>query len=309
MGYSPFKFLIGILGLWDTSQQTSQTLLECPAQLDILGSGLSKTGTQSLKYSLELLGYKVYNMESMMYNNHFEYLHDIQENRTNVSAVQEYHDAILDTGSTVVLDFPTNMFVHEFSEMSPDAQVIYTTREPQKWVESIEHTFNAFVPLIGSPYSWFFDLETLGKSFFGTFCNYKIQRWQPWFMPWVDIPYTFTIRDYQECRELFYWHQFKTLRYFQPKTYKGNTNKFLFYNIKEGWDPLLQFLNKTSNNANKLSDLPDFPQVNKRIDIDMITFLTRMIAYTYPVWIALSVSLSLQLCVLIGRLYIRLSRV
>lgn len=278
MGYNPFKFLLGILGLWDTSI-TNQYMMNqtCPTQLEIIGSGLSKTGTQSLKYGLEQLGYRVYNMESMMYYNHFEYLNNITLADTYEEeqlAIQTYHDAILETHATVVLDFPTNNFALNFHALSPEAKVIHTTRNPQKWTESIEHTFNSFVPLIGPPFSWFFDLETLGRDFFGSFCNHKIHRWK-------GIPYLFTIRDYHECRTLFVQHEQEITQHF---------HEVLVYNVKQGWDPLLHFLNQSN-----YSTLDEFPHANKRLDLDTIAIVIRVIAFGYPFFIGMI----LGVCVLI----------
>ena len=66
--YSPLKFLLGVLGLLPSNHHVGTNT--CPAHLEVIGAGLSKTGTQSTKIAFETLGYNVYNVESMMFYNH-----------------------------------------------------------------------------------------------------------------------------------------------------------------------------------------------------------------------------------------------
>lgn len=271
MVYSPFTFLLGILGILSPTQ-TPHPVQTCTSQLEVLGAGLSKTGTQSLKVAFETLGYQVYNVESMMYFGHLDQVMAIHET-TNQTRKQElvcdFQQKILDTGATVTLDAPANLFVPELMKCSPDAHVLLTVRDsPHEWTRSIQKTIHAFVPLTGRPYMWFFDIKSYGEFFFSD-CVDTIDVWEPWYFPWIQIAHRYSTANNTACMEVYTNHvkRIKTL----PNSIE--------YSVKDGWDPLLRMLQLDQT---KKETLPDFPMINQRIDMDMVAFFTRLIAYTYP---------------------------
>ena len=279
--YSPFKFLMGVLGILN-SQDTHMQPQTCPVHLDVIGAGLSKTGTQSTKFAFESLGYKVYNVESMMYYNHLQLVTSIYESTTQeekLARVETFHAKILETGSTIVLDIPCNFLYKELFELSPQAQVLLTVRDtPQKWTQSIQKTFHAFAPLITWPYSWFFDLETYSRMIWLEDCDHDVDVWEPWFLPWVKIAHRYYMTDEAKCRTMYTKH-LHDVGSTIPETH------LWVYNVKEEWTPLLKMLNLNFTNQS----LPEFPKVNQGADMDAINFFTRLIAYTYPFLIGLVV--------------------
>lgn len=275
MPYSPLKFLLGVLGILHTPSPHCPHANQCPAQLEIIGAGLSKTGTQSTKIALESLGYVIYNVESMMYYDHLDLVTQIYQSDTpevRHERISELHDNILATGSTVVLDIPCNFLYKELSELSPDAEVLLTVRDTaQKWTKSVQKTFHAFAPLIGWPYSWFFDLETYSRLIWSEECNHDVDIWEPWFMPWVRIAHRYYMIDEAKCRNMYRKHWAEVEESIDP-------DRLTIYNVKHGWPPLLRL----TNHSSRISDLPQFPKVNQQADMNVINFLTRVMAYTYP---------------------------
>lgn len=271
--YSPLKFLLGVLGLLNSHDEyvASPT---CPAHLEVIGAGLSKTGTQSTKFAFESLGYKVYNVESMMYYKHLDLVTSIYESTTleeRHEKIKVFNSKILETGSTVVLDIPCNFLYKELFELNPQAQVLLTTRDTaQKWTQSIQKTFHAFAPLITWPYSWFFDLETYSRMIWFKECEHGIDVWRPWFLPWVKIAHRYYMTDESKCRSMYETH-IQDVQAIIPPT------QLVLYNVKEGWPKLVRMLNYTNSET-----LPPFPNVNQGADMDTISFFTRFVAYTYP---------------------------
>lgn len=274
--YSPFKFLLGVLGLLHNSTQPDNT---CPAQLAVIGAGLSKTGTQSTKLAFETLGYKVYNVESMMYHGHLPLvtaIHQAETQEAKAAHVQALNAAILDTQASVVLDIPCNFLFEELYALNPQAQVLLTVRDtPQKWTQSIQKTFHAFAPLVSWPFSWFFDLETYSRQMWLSECDHGIDIWEPWFFPWVKIAHRYFMTDEAKCRQMYINHNTRVMQTIPQ-------DHLLVYNVKEGWDPLLRMLNLTVTDKGAFPKFPKFPQVNKGADMDAVAFFTRLIAYGYP---------------------------
>ncbi len=271
--YSPFKFLLGVLGILN-SHDTRTNPPQCPTHLEVIGAGLSKTGTQSTKFAFESLGYKVYNVESMMYYGHLDLVTSIYKSSNHEernTRIETLHHKILETGSTVVLDIPCNFLYKELHSLNPQAQVLLTIRDsPGKWTQSIQKTFHAFAPLITWPYSWFFDLETYSRVTWLKDCDHEVDIWKPWFFPWVKIAHRYYMADEAMCRRMYEKH-IQDIKHTIPQP------QLTIYNVKDAWIPLVQMLNITDFHT-----LPTFPNVNQGSDMDFISFFTRLVAYTYP---------------------------
>ena len=270
--YSPFKFLLGVLGIIN-SHDAPPAYSTCPTQLEVIGAGLSKTGTQSTKIAFETLGYQVYNVESMMYYGHLDLVTSIytSQGEEKQAYVKELHHKILETGSTVVLDIPCNFLFEELHQLSPHANVLLSVRDSsEKWLSSIQRTFHAFAPLVTWPYSFFFDIETYSRMIWFEECRQDIDIWEPWFFPWVKIAHRYYMEDPDFCRTMYDRHNQHVIRNTDP-------DLLTIYNVKQGWQPLLAMLNMT-----QLDDDIAFPQVNVGADMDSIAFFMRLFAYIYP---------------------------
>lgn len=103
--------------------------------LDVIGAGLGRTGTLSLKLALEQLGV------SPCYHT--------MEIAANVrTALPLWNDAIrrgpdwdrIFKGYRATVDYPGCLFWRELMAHYPEAKVILTTRDPDSWFESVSET-------------------------------------------------------------------------------------------------------------------------------------------------------------------------
>ncbi|MFN3256493.1 MAG: sulfotransferase family protein [Ilumatobacter sp.] len=105
----------------------------------VIGAGLGRTGTASLKLALEtLLGGPCYHM--------FELLQRRDDAATWAAALSgEPVDwpTFLD-GWTAVVDFPACAAVDELAAAFPDAKVLLSTRDPESWWDSADRTILQF---------------------------------------------------------------------------------------------------------------------------------------------------------------------
>src|ERR687889_763828 len=103
--------------------------------LEVIGAGFGRTGTMSLKAALEELGFgPCYHMREV-----FEHPEHIGPWRAAMRGEPVDWERILgDYRATV--DWPGCTFYGELLERNPDAKVILTVRDPQRWYESVRDT-------------------------------------------------------------------------------------------------------------------------------------------------------------------------
>jgi hypothetical protein len=103
--------------------------------LAVIGAGFGRTGTLSLKLALEQLGFaKCYHMVEVF--EHPEHL-PLWAAAHRGEAVD--WDALLD-GYRASVDWPSCNLWREQLAHFPQAKVILTTRDPERWYESVMHT-------------------------------------------------------------------------------------------------------------------------------------------------------------------------
>ena len=102
--------------------------------MKIIGAGLPRTGTSSLKAALERLGFgPTYHMfELMQHPEHLERWLPVLN-----QAPADWDRVFAGYGSAV--DFPASIYWQELAEVYPDAKVILSVRDPRRWHESIRN--------------------------------------------------------------------------------------------------------------------------------------------------------------------------
>ena len=109
--------------------------------IKIIGAGLPRTGTTTLKRSLEILGYsKTYHMKELLVNpDNLHFWLDLDQNGT-----MDW-DTIYD-GYQATVDFPGYPYYKEHLKRYPDAKVILTVRPFEKWHASANNTIRKAGP-------------------------------------------------------------------------------------------------------------------------------------------------------------------
>ena len=102
--------------------------------LEVIGSGLGRTGTKSLQTALNLLGFgPCHHMIEV-------FLHpETMELWIEAGAGRPDWDRIF-TGYRSAVDFPSAAYWRELTAHYPDAKVIHTVRDPEAWFESTQAT-------------------------------------------------------------------------------------------------------------------------------------------------------------------------
>ena len=175
--------------------------------LTIIGAGLGRTGTASLKVALEELGMgHCYHMT--------EVLQDPPRGKAWVEAAKGNADwdTIFD-GFTGSVDYPGCTFWEELADYYPDAKIILTTRDPVRWWESVNETIMSEMlveGIKGSPFG-----ELMQRIVFDTVDNRMRDK---------DFMVSYFENRNAEIIE------------------KVPADRLLVYQVREGWGPLCEFL-------------------------------------------------------------------
>ncbi|MBP9192146.1 MAG: sulfotransferase family protein [Ignavibacteria bacterium] len=207
--------------------------------LKIIGSGLGRTGTYSLKLALEILGFgKCYHMTELFQNpSGVKYFTDA-ENDMIVEWDKLFH------GFNSAVDYPVARYFKKIFSYYSHAKVIHTVRDPEDWYKSATATiFPA-----GNPFSW----KILKLAVHLPFSVQAIKR-IPVLMysrKLSHLEFGNDLKDKEKVISEFNFHTEDVIRTI-PK------EKLLVFDVRSGWLPLCGFLGVP------VPDVP-FPVSNSR---------------------------------------------
>ncbi len=208
--------------------------------MKIIGAGLGRTGTMSLQAALQQLGFgPCHHMTEV-------FAHPEQVEGWMSAARGEYVDwkwFLRDYESTV--DFPGCAFYKQMMEAFPDAKVLLSVRDPERWYDSCRETIFAighklpmrwigpYMPKVG-PIMRMANQVVWEQMFEGRFLDRD-----------------FAIARYQQ-------HVDEVIRHVPA-------DKLLVFDVKQGWEPLCKFLGVPVPDGVPFPHLNDADEFKKRI--------------------------------------------
>lgn len=196
--------------------------------LSIIGAGLGRTGTLSLKAALEKLGFgPCYHMVEIMENRHD---HPPQWQKFSAGERNDWDSIFEGYGSTV--DWPACYFWRELADYYPEAKVILSVRDAEAWYQSMRKTLISFMS------------GPLPPVELGVIHTQLIMA--------NDIIKKRTFDDKLDNKE----HVIRTFEAHNRLVQQTlSAERVLVFNVAEGWQPLCEFL------GTAVPDEP-FPRVN-----------------------------------------------
>ncbi|MHB8595605.1 MAG: sulfotransferase family protein [Ktedonobacteraceae bacterium] len=193
--------------------------------LKVIGVGFGRTGTSTLKIALEELGFgPCYHFEEL-------YKHRSVLARWEAAARGELIDWNEIFGEYAAsADWPACAFYKELMKAYPDAKLILTVRNPESWYDSAKGTIYEF-----------------GKSFRSSPLAFTVLTCMKGISPFTrrlfrfadDVIWQGTFHNRFEDKDytinIFKQHIEEVKRLVPPE-------KLLVYEVKEGWEPLCDFL-------------------------------------------------------------------
>lgn len=204
--------------------------------LRVIGAGFGRTGTYSLKAALEQLGVgPTYHMTEVF--SHPDHIPLWQAAGDGKPVDWEK----LFEGYTSALDWPASAFYRELMDVYPDARVILTVRDPERWYESGRNTI---FPQDGS------DPEEPVSP------EMQAHRRMTQTILWNGI-FDGRIQDRVHAMEVFDRHN-------QMVQEQVPSDRLLVYNVKDGWEPLCAFLGVPVPDGQEFPHLNDTASFNQR---------------------------------------------
>jgi hypothetical protein len=172
--------------------------------LKVVGSGLGRTGTKSMHSALNLLGLgPCHHMVEVFAHPESMALW------IEAGAGRPDWDAIF-AGYSAMVDYPGARYWRELAAYYPDAKVLHTVRDPDKWFDSTQATIFAGVAAVtDGPMAAFFN------SFLGDLRPH--------------------LNDRAYMTDYFRRHTDEVVRTIAPE-------RLLVYEAGQGWEPLCKFL-------------------------------------------------------------------
>lgn len=192
--------------------------------LKVIGTGLGRTGTHSLKLALEQLGFgKCYHMVEL-----FQQPERLKYFKKAEKGEKVNWDELFD-GYNAAVDYPVARYYRQITEFYPEAKVVHTLRDPEEWYESASAT----IFWASKPYS----LKILKLAVHLPFSSEARRR----------IPvllYNRKLSDREFGKDLKdkttvikrYNDHYKEVVSIIPK------ERLLLFDPKDGWEPLCRFL-------------------------------------------------------------------
>jgi hypothetical protein len=210
--------------------------------MKVIGAGFGRTGTRALKAALERLGCgPCYHMSEVIEKPHRvrQWL-EIGQGKT-----PEWSSVF--AGYRAAVDWPAAAYWRELSEHYPEAKVVLSVRDPERWYDSVKATIfrGALDERRGLPphrraIRWLVARRAPDFALYPRMARATI----------VDRIFDGRIDDRQHVIRVFEQHIADVKDAIPP-------SRLLVFNVRDGWGPLCEFLEQ------KAPDEP-FPQVNER---------------------------------------------
>lgn len=214
--------------------------------MKIISSGFGRTGTSSLREALVILGFgPCYHMDAVL------------SSPANIRAWYQISQGepadwqAVFAGYNAAVDFPASAYYQEIMAAFPDAKVIHTVRDPERWYDSAEETIYQGQFLFPA---WLQQLVPTTKQFV------ELQRKIIW-----QRALQGQFENRERAVEVFNEHT-ETVQRVVP------AERLLVYRVAEGWEPLCNFLEVP------VPDVP-FPNINDREAMKKLLGRIRFVAH------------------------------
>jgi hypothetical protein len=243
-------------------------------EVKVIGAGFGRTGTASLRAALETLGFDpCYHMtEVFKHPGHAGFWQAAWREEP-----VDWDGGLLGAYEATV-DWPACTFYAELMERYPDAKVLLSVRDPERWYQSTRNTIyqlgrvSSGSPLSRLSFALFFLLA------FGTFKTGQGSMTEE--IVWRGT-FDGKFEDKHYAIEVFNRHN-EEVRRRVPK------DRLLVYEVKEGWGPLCEFLGVEE------PDKP-FPHLNDAAEMRRRILVLRAFFLAVPAILMILLSIVLAL--------------
>jgi hypothetical protein len=207
--------------------------------IQVIGAGLGRTGTLSLKAALEELGFaKCYHMTEALARKDDAQTWDAATRGEPVDWDRLF------AGYRATVDVPSCVFYRELLEKYPEAKVILTVRDPERWYDSSRQTI-------------YFARNAFPK--WATLLNPRMRVFQRMIGRLWDKMFRGRFEDRAFAIDVFNRHNEQVRR-------DVPADRLLVYEVSQGWGPVCAFLGVPVPEGKPFPHLNDAAEFRTRID-------------------------------------------
>ncbi|KAE8248705.1 hypothetical protein A4X13_0g5509 [Tilletia indica] len=150
-----------------------------PANMRVIGAGIPRTGTLSMKQALDILGIPCHHMAAVLADRTDHEAKTWTKAGTEGLSDSEWDDLLRPWQACI--DAPSACFYKRLADLYPDAKIIVTTRDAKKWLASMQRTIGVRRP---GDWEWFL------LSNFSSAMRYMTPMWKVtvWKGCFKDLP-------------------------------------------------------------------------------------------------------------------------
>ena len=242
-------------------------------KLEVIGAGFGRTGTMSLKVALEALGFgPCYHMSEVFANPEHVEQWDAAARGEPVNWEELFR------GYRATVDWPGAAFYEDLIERYPDAKVILTVRDPEKWYESARSTIFNVQDVASSPFF------SLGARFLPRMRRMKRAARMAGDLTRQSV-FDGKFEDRRHAIEAF-------VKWNEKVKERVPAERLLVYEVKEGWGPLCDFLGVEAPADEPFPHLNDADSFRKMIRRRMVVAVAILVGAAALIGLALLYLLS-----------------
>ncbi|XP_040574263.1 uncharacterized protein [Lepeophtheirus salmonis] len=221
-------------------------------KLAVIGAGLPRTGTMSLKEALDILYPEgpCYHMLVFLMNGNSkdkEHWHKAISGKTTKEDWYTFFDK---GGFRCAVDLPSSYFYKELFEAYPESKVVLTVRDAQSWHDSCYSTI--FNNNEDHRIPWIYYFTGLAQ-------RYNVgQSILNQIVPGFSMSLKEANKSGPEASKAYFERWNEEVKNNVPE------KQLLIFNVRQGWEPLCKFLDRP------IPDVP-FPKTNDRASIKKIS--------------------------------------
>lgn len=223
--------------------------------MKVIGAGFGRTGTLSLKAGLEKLGFgPCYHMVEVLKHGHGAFWREAMRKRARGEPIA--WDAVFGNYRATV-DYPAANFYGELAEAYPEAKVVLTIRDPQRWYDSASRAFGSVPNFDASSAGGYIlskAMSLLSPKFWEAMSAMQEMREES------GISFDGSPEDRDRATKDFE----RPVREVEERV---PAERLLVYEVKQGWDPLCEFLGLEAPQGEPFPHLNEgerFPELMRR---------------------------------------------
>ncbi len=217
--------------------------------IEVIGAGFGRTGTSSLQAALETLGFApCYHMTEV-----FTHPEHVPVWEAAVRGERVEWERILH-GYRAAVDWPAAAFHEELMARYPNAKVILTVRDPERWYESTLNTIYEIRQLSESPA---YALYALTSLLVPPMRRVRRATRVVDALAWRDL-FGGRFEDREHAIAVFEGYNAEVAR-------RVPAERLLVYEVAEGWGPLCEFLGVDVPEGRPFPHANDTKEFRKRI--------------------------------------------